>query len=59
MKKNKPDVFNIEAKYNEKLKQETLARWQEVEDGKVVSHQTVIKWLNTWGKKESDRPSHD
>lgn len=43
--------------YNERLNQETLARWQEAEKGKVVSHQAVSKWLDTWGTdEESDRP---
>lgn len=43
--------------YNEQLKQETLARWYEAEQGKVVSHQAVVEWLDTWGTdKESDRP---
>jgi predicted transcriptional regulator len=44
--------------YNEQLNRETLARWQEAEQGKVVSHQAVSKWLDTWGTdEESDRPA--
>jgi len=43
--------------YSEQLNQETLARWQEAEQGKVVSHQAVNQWLDTWGTdEESDRP---
>ena len=43
--------------YNEQLNQETLARWQEAEQGKLVSHQAVSQWLDTWGTdEESDRP---
>ncbi len=43
--------------YTEYLNQETLARWQEAEQGKVVTHQAMSKWLNTWGTdEESDRP---
>jgi predicted transcriptional regulator len=43
--------------YSEELNRETLARWQEAEQGKVVSHQAVSKWLDTWGTgEESDRP---
>jgi len=43
--------------YNEQLNRETLTRWQEAEQGKVVSHQAVSKWLDTWGTdEESDRP---
>jgi predicted transcriptional regulator len=43
--------------YNEQLNRETLARWQEAEQGKVVSHRAVSKWLDTWGTdEESDRP---
>lgn len=46
-----------EEEYNEQLNHETLARWQEAEQGKIISHQAVIKWLDTWGTdKESDRP---
>ena len=33
----------------EKLKQETLARWQEAEQGKIVSNKSMIAWLDTWG----------
>jgi predicted transcriptional regulator len=43
--------------YREQLKQETLARWQEAESGKVISNETMIKWLDTWGTEdESNRP---
>ena len=43
--------------YNEQLNRDTLARWQEAEQGKVVSHHAVSKWLDTWGTdEESGRP---
>ena len=43
-------------KYNEQLNQETIVRWQEAEQGKVVSHQAVSQWLDTWGTdQESDK----
>ena len=42
--------------YEEQLKQETLRRWQEVMDGKVVSHEKVIAWLETWGTDEEVEP---
>jgi len=43
--------------FNEQLNKETLARWQEAEHGKVLSHQAVSEWLDTWGTgEESDRP---
>lgn len=43
--------------YNEQLNQETIARWQEAEQGKVISHQAVVQWLDTWGTDdESDKP---
>lgn len=43
--------------YHEQLNQETLSRWQEAEQGRVVSHQAVSKWLDTWGTdEENDRP---
>lgn len=43
--------------YSEQLNRETLARWQEAEQGKVVNHQAMSKWLDTWGtNEESDRP---
>ncbi len=35
---------------NEALNRETLARWQEeFGPGKVIRHDAVVKWLNTWG----------
>lgn len=41
----------------EKLKQETLARWQEAEQNQVVSNDEVMAWLDTWGtEKEKGRP---
>lgn len=33
----------------EKLRQESLFRWQEAEAGKVTSHDKVIDWLDSWG----------
>lgn len=43
--------------YNEQLKQETLTRWHEAENGKVVSHQAMTNWLDTWGtESERERP---
>jgi predicted transcriptional regulator len=42
----------------EQLKQETLARWQEAESGKIVSHEAVSAWLDTWGtENEIGRPT--
>ena len=44
--------------YNEQLKQETLSRWQEAENGKVISNEAIIKWLDTWGSDdETGRPT--
>lgn len=41
----------------EKLRQETLSRWEEAEGGKVMSHDKVIEWLDSWGNdNEKDRP---
>lgn len=41
----------------EKLKQETLSRWQEAEQNKVVSNEAVIAWLDSWGTEhETGRP---
>ena len=34
---------------NEQLRQETLKRWKEVEQGEVVDHEKVSKWLDSWG----------
>ena len=31
------------------LRQETLARWEEVEAGKTVDNDRVVAWLETWG----------
>ena len=35
--------------YEERLKQETLDRWQEAQDGKLISNEKVQAWLETWG----------
>ena len=41
----------------ESLKQETLSRWEEAAEGKFVSNDKVIAWLETWGTdKEQGRP---
>jgi predicted transcriptional regulator len=49
--------YIVEEEYQEQLNQETLTRWHEAEQGKVVSHKAVSKWLDTWGTdNESDRP---
>lgn len=43
--------------YAEKLKQETIARWEEAQMGKVVSNEAVMAWLDTWGTDdEKGRP---
>lgn len=33
----------------EELKQETLYRWQEAEQNKVISNKSVTAWLDSWG----------
>lgn len=39
------------------LRQETLARWEQVEAGKTISNETVVEWLEGWGTdKEKVRP---
>lgn len=49
--------YVAQEEYTEQLKQETLARWQEAENGKIVSNKAVMEWLDTWGTdKESNRP---
>lgn len=43
--------------YNEQLNQETITRWHEAEQNKVVSHHAVTNWLDTWGTDdENGRP---
>lgn len=42
---------------DETLKQQTLSRWQEIEQGEVVDNKSVIDWLDTWGdKKDQELP---
>lgn len=43
----------------ERIKQETVMRWeQEAERSKIVSNDSVIEWLDTWGTdNETGRPS--
>ena len=31
------------------LRQETLARWDDVEAGKTIDNDRVVEWLETWG----------
>jgi len=46
-----------EEEYNEQINRETLASWEQIKEGKMVSHQAMVKWLNTWGTdEETDRP---
>jgi predicted transcriptional regulator len=41
----------------EQLKKDTLLRWQEAEQNKIVSHHKVADWLDTWGRAhEKERP---
>lgn len=42
----------IKQRSHEQLNLETLVRWQEAEQDKVVSHQEVSQWLDTWGTDE-------
>ena len=47
---NKAITTDIEQENkNEQLRQETLERWKEVEQGQVVDHEKVSKWLDSWG----------
>lgn len=43
---------------SEKLRQETIERWKAYQkDGKQVSNEAMIAWLDTWGTdKEAGRP---
>ena len=50
--------YLIVEEYNEQLKQETLSRWREALNGKVVDHKAMVAWLDTWGSEdEKDRPA--
>ncbi len=40
--------------YNEKINQETLARWTEAETGRTVSNDAMNQWLDTWGSDHED-----
>lgn len=43
--------------YNEKINQETLARWEEAALGKVITHESIDRWLSGWGSdKEESKP---
>lgn len=51
------DIYVETEELKEALKQETLARWEEAELQKFVSHDKVINWLDSWGEKNSkERP---
>jgi predicted transcriptional regulator len=56
MKKAIDDYVEKEEQ-QERLRAETLARWEEAESGKVVDHEQVIRWLDNWGtKNDNTRP---
>ena len=56
MKKAIDDYVDKEEE-RENLRQESLARWEEAEFGKVVDHNKVVDWLDSWGSdKEKERP---
>lgn len=58
MMKEAVSEYLINEEYKEKINQETLARWREAEQGRVVSHQSVSEWLDTWGTDdESEKPT--
>lgn len=41
----------------DRLRQETLARWEQVEAGKIVSNEAVGEWLESWGtQNEKEHP---
>jgi predicted transcriptional regulator len=40
---------------NERLKQETINSWKEIEKGNIVSHKSVSAWLDTWGTEEEGK----
>ncbi len=56
MKKAIDDYVEKEEQ-QERLRLDTLDRWQEAELGNVVDHDKVISWLDNWGtKNDSGRP---
>lgn len=56
MKKAIDDYVKKE-EHKENLREESLARWKEAELGKVVNHDEVIQWLDSWGtEKDKGRP---
>ena len=39
------------------LRNETLERWNEAEQGQTIHHGTISDWLDSWGnKKEKSQP---
>lgn len=34
------------------LQKETLERWREAEQDRIVSNETVVEWLKTWGTEK-------
>lgn len=51
------EVYVEQEEQADRLRQETLARWEQVEAGKVVSNEAVGEWLESWGtQNEKERP---
>lgn len=43
--------------HEEQLKQETIQRWQEMQEGKFLGNDKITEWLDRWGSdKEEERP---
>ena len=49
------ETYVEQEEQSDNLRQETLARWEEVEAGKTVDNQRVVDWLESWGD-ESQKP---
>lgn len=51
------DDYVAKEENTERLREDSLARWKEAEAGKVVDHDKVMQWLDSWGTEdEKDRP---
>jgi predicted transcriptional regulator len=52
------DDYVMKEEIKEKIRGESLIRWDEASESKVVPHEEVVKWMDSWGKdNEKGKPS--
>lgn len=48
--------YVVHEEHIEQLNHETLLRWQEAEQGRIVGDQSMEQWLGSWDTKQKGEP---